>query len=99
MEMSFVKREDIFEIIDELFVQIVEHCSDKELKFRPLPRLTYDDLMARYGSDKPDLRFDMELYDITNIAKSTEFKVFRTAEQVKGIRAPGCAGPQPGADR
>ncbi len=91
IEMSFVKQEDIFEVVDELLVRIVEQCSHKELKFKPLPRLTYDDCITRYGSDKPDLRFGMELYDITRIAQSTEFKVFRTAEQVKGIRAPGCA--------
>ena len=92
LEMSFVKQEDIFSIVDELLIRIIEQCSDKELKFRPIPRLTYDDVMARYGSDKPDLRFGMELYDITDIAKATEFKVFQTAEQIKGICVPGCAG-------
>ncbi|MCL4498838.1 MAG: aspartate--tRNA ligase, partial [Chloroflexi bacterium] len=48
--------------------------------------------MERFGSDKPDLRFEMELFDVTDIANSTEFKVFQTAERVKGILAEGCAG-------
>jgi len=56
-----------------------------------LPRLTYDDVIARFGIDKPDLRFGMELFDLTDIAKATEFRVFQTAEQVKGICASGCA--------
>lgn len=91
LEMSFVKQEDIFDLIDGLFVQIVEKLSDKKLFAKPFPRLTHAEAMRRYGIDKPDLRFGMELYDITDIANSTEFKVFQSAEQVKGICAEGCA--------
>jgi aspartyl-tRNA synthetase len=91
LEMSFVKQEDIFDLLDPLIEQIVEKLSAKKLAFKPLPRLTYDDVIARYGIDKPDLRFGMELFDITDIANKTEFRVFQTAEQVKGICAEGCA--------
>lgn len=91
LEMSFVKQEEIFDLIDGLFVQIVEKLSDKKLLTKPFPRFTHAEALRRYGIDKPDIRFGMELYDITDIANSTEFKVFQTAEQVKGICAEGCA--------
>jgi aspartyl-tRNA synthetase len=90
LEMSFVKQEDIFDLLDELFPKIVEGASEKKLKFQPFPRLTYADALDRYGIDKPDLRFAMELFDITEIGSASEFKVFQTAPQVKGIRAEGC---------
>jgi aspartyl-tRNA synthetase len=92
LEMSFVKQEDIFDLIDPLFVSIVEKLSDKKLMFKPFPRMTHAEALDRFGIDKPDLRFGMELYDITDIANATEFKVFKTAQQVKGICAQGCAG-------
>jgi len=92
LEMSFVKQEDIFDLLDELFPKIVEGASEKKLMFKPFPRLTYADALDRYGIDKPDLRFGMELFDITGIGNASEFKVFQTAPQVKGICAEGCAG-------
>ena len=91
LEMSFVKKEEIFALLDPLFISIVEKLSTKSLKFKPFPRMTYDEAVERFGIDRPDLRFGMELYDITDIANKTEFKVFQTAKQVKGICAPGCA--------
>lgn len=97
LEMSFIKQEDIFELIDDLHTQMVEKVSDKKIKFpKPFPRYTYADVMERYGSDKPDFRFGMELYNLTDIAATTDFQVFKnTADsggQVKGITLPGCAG-------
>jgi len=94
LEMSFVKQEDIFDLFDELFITICEKLSTKKLP-KPFPRFTYDDAMSRYGSDKPDIRYAMELHDITDIAAQTEFEIFRAASQaggrVKGIAMPGCA--------
>lgn len=92
LEMSFVKQEDIFDLCDPLFVSIVEQFSSKRLHTKPFPRMSYAEAMERYGTDKPDLRFGMELFDVTDIARTTEFRVFQTAEQVKGICVPGCAG-------
>lgn len=92
LEMSFVKPEDIFDLVDPLFVSIVEKLSDKKVMFKPIPRITHAEAMRRFGIDRPDLRFGMELYDITDIANATEFKVFKSAKQVKGICAEGCAG-------
>lgn len=91
LEMSFVRQEDIFDLLDPLIIRMVEELSNKKLAFKPIPRLAYDDVIARFGIDKPDLRFGMELFDVTDIAKATDFQVFRAAEQVKGICAPGCA--------
>jgi aspartyl-tRNA synthetase len=92
LEMSFVKKEDIFDVVEPLMIRIFEELSTKTIKFKPFPRLTYQEVIERYGIDKPDLRFGMEFYDITDIANSTEFQVFKNAAQVKGIRAEGCAG-------
>ena len=99
LEMSFVDREDILELIEGLFIELVETLepeTGKRLKFKPFPRLTYAEAMARYGSDKPDLRFGLELVDLSDIVASSQFRVFATAVaeggQVKGIRAPGCGG-------
>ncbi len=92
IEMSFVKKEDLFEIVGGLIEEIVEKLSDKRLLFKPLKKLTYAEVMDKYGIDKPDLRFGMELFDVTDIANNTEFKVFQTAKQVKGICAEGCGG-------
>ena len=90
LEMSFVKQEDIFDLCDPLFVSIVEKLSDKKLLFKPFPRITHAEALDRFGIDKPDLRFGMELFDMTDIANGTEFRVFQTAQQVKGICAQGC---------
>ena len=92
LEMSFVKQDDIFNLIDPLFESIVEQLSDKKLHTKPFPRMTHAEAMRRFGIDKPDLRFGMELYDLTDIANATGFKVFQAAQQVKGICAEGCAG-------
>jgi len=96
IEMSFVEEEDIISMMEELYSSLVAELKP-EFKFtRPFPRLTFADAMERYGSDKPDLRFGMELRDLSDIAAKTEFSVFRSVldkgGRVKGICAPGCAG-------
>ena len=95
LEMSFVEREDVMALAEELLLQIIDTCSDRQLLARPLPRLTYDEAIARYGTDRPDLRFGMQLVDVSDLVAESGFRVFRDAVesggQVKGIRAPGCA--------
>ncbi|HID90119.1 MAG TPA: aspartate--tRNA ligase [Anaerolineae bacterium] len=95
LEMSFVEREDVIALVEELMVGIVEECSDRRLVTKPFPRLTYAEAMDRYGTDKPDLRFGMELVEITDLVAQSGFRIFRqVAEaggQVKGFRVPGCA--------
>ncbi|MBC7286625.1 MAG: aspartate--tRNA ligase [Armatimonadetes bacterium] len=94
MEMSFVDRDDIFDVVERLFQHVFREVIGYELEI-PFPRMTYAEAMERYGTDKPDIRFGMELCDITDIAAGTEFRVFTQAVerggQVKGICAPGCA--------
>ncbi|WP_376788750.1 aspartate--tRNA ligase [Thermoflexus sp.] len=96
LEMSFVEREDILQLVEGLLVEVVQRVTPHK-RFRvPFPRLTYAEAMARYGSDKPDLRFGMELVDLTDVFRESAFEVFRAAArsggQVKALRVPGCAG-------
>ena len=77
VEMSFITQEDIINLHEELFVKIVEKFApEKTLKFNPFKRMTYKEAMEKYGSDKPDLRFDLEISDVTDIVKNCGFKVF-----------------------
>jgi len=95
LEMSFVEREDVMALVEELTIGVVETCSDRRLLTRPFPRLTYAEAMARFGTDRPDIRFGMELVDVSDLVTDSGFRVFRSAVatggQVKGIRAPGCS--------
>jgi len=92
LEMSFVEADDVMNIIDGLMQRLSKELRGIELKL-PLPRMTWDEAMQRYGHDAPDLRFGMELIDCTDIAGRTEFRVFKecaaSGGKVRGIRAPG----------
>jgi aspartyl-tRNA synthetase len=96
LEMSFVEREDILQLIEDLYIRLVEEVSDKKLLFKPFPRLTYREAMVRFGKDNPDLRFGMELVDLSDLLAGSGFGLFSQAVaeggQVKGIRAGGLAG-------
>ena len=95
LEMSFVEEEDILKLTEELFTSLVETIKPEMRVIKPFPRLRYAEAMERYGSDKPDLRFGLELTDLSDIAAQCEFSIFRSAVAnggtVKGICAPGCA--------
>ncbi|OGO02100.1 MAG: aspartate--tRNA ligase [Chloroflexi bacterium RBG_13_53_26] len=94
LEMSFVEQEDILILMEDMFTCLVETVKPSMRLLKPFPRLSYDEVMARYGTDKPDVRFGLELRDLTDIAAGSQFGVFRSAVQgdgrVKGICAPGC---------
>lgn len=94
MEMSFVDREDVIDLIEKMMAYIFKETLDLELAI-PFPRLTYQEAMDRFGSDKPDLRFGLELKDVTSIVAKCGFKVFSSVVekggQVKGLNAKGCA--------
>jgi aspartyl-tRNA synthetase len=96
LEMSFVDREDIMAVIEALYVGLIERLTDKPIMVRPFPVLSYADAIARYGVDKPDLRFGMELVDLSDLMFASDFAVFADAlaaeGQVKAVVAPGCAG-------
>jgi aspartyl-tRNA synthetase len=94
MEMSFVEREDVLTLVEEMVAYIFHATLGVELE-TPFPRLTYQEAMDRFGSDKPDLRFGLELKDITDLVATCQFKVFASVcargGQVKGLRVPGCS--------
>jgi aspartyl-tRNA synthetase len=95
LEMSFVDEGDVMSLMEELLSRVFNAVKGVELQ-RPFPRLAYHEAMDRYGSDKPDTRFGLELKDVSDIAKASDFKVFLQAVelggQVKGFAAPGMAG-------
>ncbi|KIN28995.1 Aspartyl-tRNA synthetase [Bacillus subtilis] len=95
IEMSFMSQEDIMSLAEEMMAKVMRETKGEELKL-PLPRMTYDEAMNKYGSDKPDTRFDMLLTDVSDIVKDTEFKVFSSAVAnggvVKAINVKGGAG-------
>lgn len=95
MEMSFVTRDDIMELINEMIGYIFKEALDKELP-PAFPTITYKEAMDVYGSDSPDLRFDLPLVNIGDIVAETDFKVFRSildnGGEIKGINGKGCAG-------
>jgi aspartyl-tRNA synthetase len=94
MEMSFVEMNDIITINEGLIAAIFEEALDMDIKL-PFPRITYKEAMERFGSDKPDTRFGLELINISDLVGDTEFKVFRNAVErggsVRGINARGAA--------
>jgi aspartyl-tRNA synthetase len=95
LEMSFVDQSDVLRLMEGLYTGLFESLSSKRIQQKPFPRLTYADSMLRYGNDKPDLRFGMEIRDVTDIVAASEFGVFAKAAEsggvVRGIVAPGQA--------
>ncbi len=93
VEMSFVDQEDIFEIVEGLMKDMFKEIWNKDLHL-PIPRLSFNEAMERYGSDKPDLRFDLEMVTLNELFANTGFKVFKDQIENKGIitglLAPGC---------
>ncbi len=92
MEMSFVQRDDIMDLVEGLITAMVENVSDKKILQKPWPRIAYQEAMERFGDDKFDLRYGLELKNVTEASRGSGFKVFDEAEQVKCICVPGCAG-------
>jgi len=95
VEMAFVEREDILQVIDGLIAYLFEHVRGVK-STGPLPRYTYHEVVEKYGTDKPDLRFGMELIDVSDFARKCGFKAFQTAVEqpagrVRGLRAPAAA--------
>jgi aspartyl-tRNA synthetase len=87
LEMAFVEREEVLDVMENAVVASFEAIG-REAPSRPFPRLGYDEAMAKYGSDKPDLRFGMEIQDVTAVTRESEFGVFRSAPCVRYIVAP-----------
>ena len=88
-EMSFVEQEDVLQTFEGLLKHILKEV--KGLEFGAFPRITWNDAMKYYGSDKPDIRFDMKFVELNDVVKGKGFGVFDNAELVVGICAEGCA--------
>ena len=94
LEMSFVTREDIMDLIEGMFTELVEKLvPEKRILAKPWPRMKYGEVMDRFGKDNPDLRFGLELKDVTDLAPQTGFKVFAdtvaSGGHVRGLNAKG----------
>ena len=94
LEMSFVSQEDVLSLTEDLFSGLIESLFPKKKFVKPFPRLSYDQSMSDYGTDKPDLRFGMKMSDLSEAALKTGFNVFHNVIDsegiVKGFAAPGC---------
>lgn len=96
LEMSFVERDDVLAMVEGLFTAMIPAVTPHKRIIAPFPKLSHAEAMNRFGIDKPDLRFGMELIELTDVVKGSDFKVFADTSAVggaiKAICAPGCAG-------
>ena len=96
LEMSFVDEDDVLALTEELYTSLIEAVTPQKKLLKPFPRLTYDEALARFATDKPDLRFGMEMTDVTHVALKTDFGIFHRAVEgggvVKGFVAHGLGG-------
>jgi aspartyl-tRNA synthetase len=96
VEMSFVSEENVMELIEDLLISLIAKTTSKHIKQQPFPRLSYKDVMGRYGTDHPDLRFELPLVEISDLAAAGTFGVFQSTlaakGMIKGIRVPGAGG-------
>jgi aspartyl-tRNA synthetase len=96
LEMSFVHRDDVLAMVEGLYTEMIPQVAPhKKLLSTPWPKFSHHEVLEKFGTDKPDLRFGMELMDISNIFAKSEFRVFQSALEaggvIKCIVAPGCA--------
>jgi aspartyl-tRNA synthetase len=96
VEMSFVREEEILRVMEELVARLLREVMDPPCEVAlPLPRIPYDEAMLRYGSDKPDLRFGLEIVDFSDLARAGSFQAFRAPVEAggvaRGLRVPGGA--------
>ena len=96
LEMSFVEREDVMSMLEALYTEIFRVFGRKPLAKTPVPRMTYEEAIRRYGIDRPDLRFGLELVDLGGVLRETAFNAFRSVIDsggaVRGLVLPGKAG-------
>ena len=98
MEMSFISQEDIFAVVEKVSKAIFQDVLKQELK-TPFPRISYQEAMAGYGTDKPDLRFDVPIRDVSHLVKDSEFKIFKEAVLKEGGAVLGLCIPKAEASR
>ena len=90
-EMAFATQEEVFAVTEEVLSNLFSRFSDKKVDKAPFPRISYDEAMLRFGSDKPDLRNPLRIIDLSDLFVETDFKPFR-GQTVRAIPVPDCAG-------
>ena len=91
LEMSFVEREDVMDLLEGLYAELVaEVTPDKKIYQTPWPKITYQESLNRFGKDNPDIRFGLELKDISDLAQDSGFKVFSETVKKSGVRPVVC---------
>mgnify|MGYP002817793597 FL=1 len=95
LEMSFVSQEDILTLTEELFTGMMRDLFPNKEIVTPFPRFTYEESISMYGIDRPDLRYDLKLFDLEEVVKDSDFKVFQNVLNshgvIRGFSVPGCA--------
>jgi aspartyl-tRNA synthetase len=91
VEMSFAEQEDVFQVIEQVFVELFNEFAPDRETTSPFPRIAYRDALARYGTDKPDLRAKLELVDVSHLFRDSEFRAF-AGKHVRTLPVPGCGG-------
>ncbi len=89
IECSFKTSEEFFDEMEPLFKELTENLTDKKVKFDKMPRIPFKDAMNKYGSDRPDLRFELELQDVSEWGNKSDFNVFKDADYVKALPVVG----------
>lgn len=90
-ETSFMTSKEFHDLMEPLFVELTEQVAGKRVLQKPFPRIPYKECLETYGSDRPDLRFDLKITDVTEWGKATEFQVFNSADSVRALMIPGGA--------
>ncbi len=88
-ETSFLTQDEFFTLMEPLFIELTEKVAGKKVQNNPFPRLPYKYVMETYGVDRPDLRYDLKIQNVSDWAQSTEFKVFAEVEYVRALVVPG----------
>lgn len=90
-ETSFLTQDEFFSLMEPLFIELTENVAGKKVKSKPFPRIPFREVMETYGSDRPDLRFDLKIVEITNWAHKTSFEVFTKAKHIRLLTIPSGA--------
>lgn len=88
-ETSFLSQDEFFDLMEPLFIELTEKVAGKKVQNNPFPRIPYKEVMETYGVDRPDLRYDLKIQNVSDWAHTTDFKVFKEAEYVRALVVPG----------
>ena len=90
-ETSFMEKEEFFDLMEPMFIELTEQLTNRRVKQKPFPRIPFRECMETYGGDRPDLRFDLKFQDVSAWGKMSGFQIFQTADFVRALAVPGGA--------